>query len=166
MPKKLIIFTLLSLILSWGIYKNHQNSQFFHQLQTVFLSTVTGGRVTIANNGQVFITDKSRSSTILVSNQLPDNFPSSFPIFPGAKLDIGISQIEEDSISITLTTPYKIKAVIRFYQKWLPKKGWQINPLKSTSTKWRALIKNKIWEGSLFLSRADNITQIAIDLYR
>ena len=166
MPKKLIILTFLSLILSWGIYKNRQNPQFFRQLQTIFFSTVTGGRITIASDGQIFITDKSQSSTISVSNQLPDGFPANLPIFPGARLDMGVSQLENDSVSVTLTTPYKIKDVAQFYQKWLPKKGWQINPLKSTQTKWQALIENKVWQGSIYISRSDNTTQIAIDLYR
>jgi len=166
MPKKLITFTLLSLILSWSIYKNRQNPQFFHQLQTIFFSTVTGGRVTIASDGQIFVTNKSQSSTILISNQLPNGFPLNLPVFPGAQLDMGVSQLENDSVSITLTTPYKIKDVARFYQKWLPKKGWQVNLLKSTLTKWQALVENKIWEGSIYISRSNNTTQIAIDLYR
>ncbi len=166
MLKKLIILSLISLIISAVVFKQKDNRYLFEQIYNSILTTVTGGRVSLANDGQMLITNTDDNQTTSLSSDLPENFPASFPVYPGAKIALAASQIEESSLSVRFDTNYSIKDVASFYQRWLKKKKWKLTVLTNEKGKFRALVDNKVWQGSLIISRYDNQTFIDVDLYR
>ncbi len=163
MSKKTIIISVLSLFVSWFIYKHQDINSIIRKTSGTIINIATGGKLLITEDG-VVVAEKGEITNI--TSRLPDGFPKTLPIFPGSHLDLGVAEITEDSVSVNLTTITPIDDVYNFYKKWLPKRGWVVRELPQEKTHRGFLISNKVWQGNLWLGRNNHQTQIAIDLYQ
>jgi len=165
MSLRLIIFSLLSLVVSVVIFQNRA-AITSSRLGAIIIPFVTGGRVSMAADGQIFISNSDTNSTTAISPDLPESFPANMPVFPGATVDLGLSYAEEDSVSVNFVTSYPMRRVVNYYKRWLPKKGWQVTTLQDNNSGYKILISNNKWQGNLWVNPGSRETQIAIDLYR
>ncbi len=163
MSRGLILTACLSIIASLLIYNHRDVVGLTRQVSNSFVSLATGGRVNFSGDNLLIAGHQGLTN---ISSQIPDGFPSNLPIFPGAKLDLGVSEITEDNISANFTSTAPLKDVRFFYLHWLPRRGWQIKELPSSKHHFNLLIKGRVWQGNIWLTDNNQMTQIAIDLYR
>ncbi len=163
MSRRLILTTCLSVLASLLIYNHQDINGLVRDVGGQIISLATSGRVNLTEDSVLI---NNHQEIINISSQIPDGFPSNLPIFPGARLDLGISQITEDSISVNFVSSAPLKDVSFFYLHWLPQRGWKIKELPSSNHHQNLLIKGRLWRGNIWLTEDNKTTQIAIDLYR
>lgn len=87
------------------------------------LESQTGNKVDIqTNDGKLAVKvtdDKGTTMTLAASDKLPDDFPKSVPIYPGAKVQAtlaGKSETKEGGFMVTLSSPDPTANVGAFYK--------------------------------------------------
>lgn len=97
---------------------------------SLFLSKTAGENVKVENDGKKISFDgKGGQFTYSAEGELPDGFPSDFPIYPGAKLTSSWTTASEDSkgVSVVWETTDSVTQVKSFYKDKLTASGWKID---------------------------------------
>jgi cytoskeletal protein RodZ len=96
----------------------------------LFLSQKTGGNVQIEDQGKkVSYTSDEGNFSAQEGGSLPDQFPSDFPIYPGATIanSWSASGNETQGVSVVWDTDASIKDVSDFYNDKLSNGGWKVS---------------------------------------
>ena len=98
-------------------------------------SRLTNGRVDIEKDGEkVTVTSEEGEFTFEEEGELPDSFPSDFPVYPGAKL--ASSWVADgdntDGLSLIWETEDAVSKVSNYYENELEKAGWTLSITSKT----------------------------------
>lgn len=119
-------------------------------------------------NGKMTITDPKTGQTVDVgSGKLPDNFPSDFPQYPGAKVQSAVSgndtQKDQNGMWVTFTTNDSVDKVAIFYKNELASKGWTTTGTYSAGGATTYTVQKDTQEGSVVISSSgSNGTAIVV----
>lgn len=83
------------------------------------------------NTGTVNVQDKNGDSASIGKAKIPNGFPSSVPIYPNAKIMLGMKS-GTDKFSVVLETTDSKSKVESYYESALQKNGW-VNDSQSTT---------------------------------
>ncbi|MEJ2347605.1 MAG: hypothetical protein P8Y17_00185 [Patescibacteria group bacterium] len=93
------------------------------------LSKSTGSEVNIEGDGEkVSITSDEGTLLVEQGGELPDSFPSDFPVYPNATPTGSWTAAGDDTngLSVLWETDDSISKVTDYYKEELPKAGWKI----------------------------------------
>jgi hypothetical protein len=94
------------------------------------LSRRIGGVVDVEKDGEkVTVTSEEGEFSFEEEGSLPDNFPSDFPIYPGAKLASSwtASSDDTDGLSLIWKTDDSVSKVGNYYESELKDAGWTLS---------------------------------------
>jgi hypothetical protein len=107
---------------------------FAKQIGTSFVQSVIENKTGIKTNlqdiekGKMSFTDPKTGESINIgTGKLPENFPSDFPVYPGATVESSLTGNQTGSangIWVTFTSPDKMEKIADFYKTQLKNKGW------------------------------------------
>lgn len=130
--KKLLI--ILGVVIGVLVVLSLLASLFFKKIGEkaieLFLSQKTGGNVQIEDQGKkVSYTSDEGSFSAQEGGSLPDQFPSDFPVYPGATIANSWSASGNDTqgVSVVWETDASIKDVSDFYNEKLSTGGWKVS---------------------------------------
>lgn len=135
-PKNLLVIllatlTLLAIVLiGAGVLWKKFEGKISSKLLSLFLSKTAGESVDVENNGKkITVNGKQGQFSYSAEGQLPNGFPSDFPIYPGAKLSSSWTTGGEDGkgISVVWETSDSADQVMNFYKNKLSAASWKID---------------------------------------
>lgn len=121
----LIVFGFAAIII-WKKLEGKISSK----LLSLFLSKTVGESVKVENDGKKISFDgKEGKFSYSAEGELPADFPSDFPLYPGAKLTSSWSTSGDDGkgISVVWETGDSVDKVRNFYKEKLSSQGWKID---------------------------------------
>lgn len=121
-------------------------------------------------NGKVTFTDSKTGAKVDIgSGKVPDNFPTDFPLYPGAKVASAMSGNQTGSNNgfwLTMSTPDSLDKVTAYYGSQLKSGGWTISTTYTAGGTMTETVDKGQWSGSLAVSTdtSSKETQIVIIL--
>jgi len=111
------------------------------------------------------ISEESKG-TIKEGTSLPQNFPSDFPLYPGAKVENSLTgqQLGKEGFMVTLTSSDDWQKVSSFYKTNLPKKGWQVTASYESGDGGVITFSKGVTKGAVTIAEKEGKTTIGIAL--
>lgn len=91
------------------------------------IESATGGNASVNDNGEVTVrTDQGTWSS---SGQLPKDFPSDVPLYPGSKVQASVAADQQQGGGqyVGLESTDSSDKVVTWYKQQLPAKGWKLS---------------------------------------
>lgn len=129
-----------------------------------------GVDVDISRNGTVDIKGKDGENYNVSAGEnvkIPDNWPSSVPVLPDAKLSFAgtMSGKEEGSVSVVYTTGKSVSDVATYYTESLVENGWTIEAQMSTGDgSVVSATKNENETVGIYISKSDDSTMVNVSV--
>lgn len=131
-PKILIILGILGVVIvSLVIVFRVVGQSLVNRLGNTFLNKffVKDGQVKVSDGGKkITYSGKEGEFSFGTEGNLPEGFPTDFPLYPGAKIGSSWNANAENNkgYSLILETSDKPVEVDKYYKEELVKKGWKI----------------------------------------
>lgn len=120
--------------------------------------------------GKISFKDSKTGAEVNIgTDKIPDNFPKSFPIYPGSKVAgtmSGNNEGNKKGFWITLTTGDSLQKVVDFYQSKLKENGWSVKTTMQVGDSAIYEVQQNQLGGSVTIARgkSDKETSIMIGL--
>lgn len=161
----------LLVIVGFGL--SYAMKYFVKKAGVGFLQGVVENKTGVKTNlseldkGNMTFTDSKTGQKVTVGSQsLPENFPTDFPVYSGAKLVGSISgaQTGTEGYLVTFTTPDASAKVVAYYQKELVARGWTTTESFKVENIQTWTIQKAENSGSLSIASEKELTTILVTL--
>lgn len=107
-------------------------------------------------NGKMTFTDPKTGETVNIgTGKLPENFPSDFPQYAGAKVESSLTGSQTGTAGgfwVTFSTPDEMAKVVQFYKTELKNKGWTVTGTMDVGAVTTYTVEKGSMEGSVAVS--------------
>ena len=130
--------------------------------ETIEEATEKEAEVDISEGGEKITVETEEGSFTVGKQELPENFPTDMPIYPGST--ILSTSSNADNTVVIFSTDDSVETVTDYYKKELASDDWEVETTASMANATLLGINKGELNGGIVINESDEETQIVIEL--